>query len=80
MIGKIPYKIDVIISSDTKLLPKFPSQLYQINGFNQLTCSRNSKNAGGGLLVYVNKKITLFNVNSSSTYRHSKPLKMQQTL
>jgi len=67
MISKIPYKIDIIILSETKLLSQFPSKLYQLNGFNQHICCRDSKNAGGGLLIFVNKNITTYNIKSTST-------------
>jgi len=67
MNSKLPYKTDIIILSETKLLSQFPSKLYQLNGFNQHICCRNSKNVGGGLLVFVNKSITTYNLKCTST-------------
>lgn len=64
---KLKYNFDIILFGETKLKPKFPSNLYHLAGYNIYNCCRDAKNSGGGLLLFVRKDLIIFNVKKSSS-------------
>lgn len=67
MLARIPSKCDVIMLCETKLKSSFPSGLYNLNGYNRYSCSRESKNCGGGILLYVRKDILILENHKATT-------------
>jgi len=67
MLTKLNKKCDIIILGETKLKPKFPSGIYNLNGYNSIKCCRDSKNSGGGLLIFIKKDIVTYNIIKIST-------------
>ena len=48
-------------------MKKFPTNLYNIPGYYRLVCCRSSKNAGGGLLIFIKRNIITLNVKTQSS-------------
>lgn len=69
LLTRLQTKCDIIVLSETKLKSKFPVNLYHLNGYVKYSCSRDSKNSGGGLMMYVKKDIAVIeHAKFSSTY------------
>jgi len=68
MINNLKFKCDIIVLGETKLKTRFP-----LNGYERFHCCRDSKNSGGGLLVYVKKGIFIKSITKeTSTYEKIK--------
>lgn len=73
MLSEMKTKSDIIVLGETKLKASFPVNLYHLNGYKMISCSRLSKHSGGGLLVYLRKEILVTStVKSSSTHEKIK--------
>lgn len=59
-----PFKenIDIIVIGETKLKSSFPHNLYNLSGYNKHVCCRNSKNSGGGLIIFIRKSIKVLKI------------------
>lgn len=66
-LAQMKFKCDIIVLGETKLKPKFPSNIYNLNGYDKYSCCRDAKNSGGGLLVFIKKEIFIKSVSKSST-------------
>jgi len=69
MLTQLTDKIDLIIFGETKLMKKFPTNIYNIPGYYTLVCCRSSKNAGGGLLIFIKRNI-IIKVKWNLHYEH----------
>lgn len=49
---------DVIVLSEVKLKPTFPTDIYKLKNYYQISALRDAKNSKGGLLVYVNNDLS----------------------
>ena len=63
MLARIPSKCDIIMLCETKLKSSFPSGIYNLNGYDRYACSRESKNSGGDILLFVKKDILIVDKN-----------------
>ncbi|KAG5685129.1 hypothetical protein PVAND_014324 [Polypedilum vanderplanki] len=62
MILQLIHKPDLLVFSETKLKPRFPVNIYNINGYKKFSeCRKSNKKdgAGGGLLVFIRKDINI---------------------
>lgn len=65
LIAQFQCELDVIVFSGVKLKTTFPVQIYNIPGFNRFVSLRSEK-GGGGIVSFVNQKITTENEISIS--------------
>ncbi|XP_070490697.1 uncharacterized protein [Chironomus tepperi] len=70
MLNNLEIKFDIIVLGETKLLGK---RDYNIENYKPHFCWRNSKNSGGGLLVYIHNHIKIDKITiKSSSYEKIK--------
>jgi hypothetical protein len=67
MISNLKFKCDIIVLGETKLKTRFPSNIYHLNGYDKFNCCRDSKNSGGGLLLYVKKNIFVKSITKETS-------------
>lgn len=67
LLTKFKFRFDIILFGETKLKEKFPSNLYHLAGYTLYKCCRDSKNSGGGLLLYIKKELATYNMKKCST-------------
>jgi hypothetical protein len=82
-INKLKNKPAIIALTETKLGKKFPITLYNINGYQRISCCRNVKGnnkiVGGGILVFINKSITL-RYHTATTLNQIEKIKLEVTV
>lgn len=66
-LSQLSYKIDIIVLGETKIMKRFPINLYNLNGYEQIVCFREADQAGGGLLLFINKTLISSNIECTSS-------------
>ena len=67
ILSQFKFKADIIVFGETKLKASFPHSIYNMIGYQRLTCCRNAANSGGGLMIFIKNQIKLINVDSHSS-------------
>lgn len=67
LLTRLKCNFDIILLGETKLKMNFPINLYHLNGYSALSCCRDSKNSGGGLLLFIRKGIVIYEVEKFSS-------------
>lgn len=56
-LSTLPLQSDILIFTEVKLKPNFPTGIYALNGYHQYCALRNSEFSKGGVIVYVKKSL-----------------------
>jgi hypothetical protein len=67
LLSRLKFKSDIILLGETKLKSSFPSNIYHLNGYTQISCCRVAKNGGGGILLFIKKDMVTYDLAKSSS-------------